>query len=61
MCLWLSDPCEFGKNPDYAEIIDKRTLFWPPTKDTQEMFVIRYTYYKFNSDNYDYVGLSKVL
>ncbi len=60
MCYWLSHPAEFSCYPDKAEIIDKKTLFWPPTKDTREMYIIRYTYYKFNEDNSDEIGIGVV-
>lgn len=44
MCSWLSHPNEFGESPDAIELLDKRTIFWPPTGDTREMRIFKYRY-----------------
>lgn len=44
MCSWLSHPNEFGSPPDAIEIVDKRKLFWPPTNDERELWVMKYRY-----------------
>lgn len=44
MCNWLSHPSEFGESPDVIELLDKRTIYWPPTDDTREMRIFKYRY-----------------
>lgn len=44
MANWLAYPTEFGRPPDEIEIFDTRELFWPPTNDRRQVFLIRYTY-----------------
>ena len=44
MCNWLSHPNEFGEFPDAIELLDKRTVYWPPTNDTREMRIFKYRY-----------------
>lgn len=60
MCNWLSHPNEFGSYPDQAIIFDKRNLYWPPTKDTRTIYLIKYTYKKHNEDGSDDVGIGLV-
>jgi hypothetical protein len=60
MCNWLSHPNEFGSYPDSAEILDNRVLFWPPTNDQRKLYLIKYTYTKFNDDESDEVGIGMV-
>lgn len=60
MCSWLSHPNEFGSYPDQAEIFDKKSLYWPPTKDTRVIYLIKYKYKNHNEDGSDEVGIGLV-
>lgn len=44
MSQWLEHPSEFGRAPDYLEVYDHRRLFWPPTKDERDVWLLRYRY-----------------
>lgn len=44
MSRWLQHPSEFGRVPDRLDMFDKRTLYWPPTKDTRTVWLFKYTY-----------------
>lgn len=44
MAAWLNHPQEFGRPPDALELVDDRTLHWPPTNDERRLFVFRYRY-----------------
>lgn len=44
MCNWLSHPSESGESPDAIELLDKRTIYWPPTGETREMRIFKYRY-----------------
>src|SRR5438445_11624897 len=35
---------EFGAPPDAVELYDTRTLYWPPTRDRRQLWLVRYTY-----------------
>jgi hypothetical protein len=39
---WLAFPTELGRYPDDLEIIDRRTLAWPPAHRTLPLWLIRY-------------------
>lgn len=41
---WLAHPMEFGAPPDAVELYDTRTLYWPPTRDRRQLWLVRYTY-----------------
>jgi hypothetical protein len=43
-CRWLSHPNEFGRPPNTVEVADSREIFWPPTKDTRWLWVLKYRY-----------------
>lgn len=38
----LARPRELGQAPENMEVADTRTLYWPPTQDHRQMWVIRY-------------------
>ncbi|MBN2384558.1 HEAT repeat domain-containing protein [bacterium] len=42
---WLSHPNELGRPPDKLEIVDKRTLKWPPEYQKKDLWLIKYTVY----------------
>jgi hypothetical protein len=44
MCEWLSHPNEFGEPPDRIAVLDTRTLFWPPTNDRRQLWLLKYEY-----------------
>lgn len=44
MVNWLKHPNEFGRAPDKIEQVDTRELFWPPTDDTRQVWLFKYTY-----------------
>jgi hypothetical protein len=46
MCNWLSHPNEYGKPPDKVKLMDKRTVYWPPTRDTREVRLFSFVYEK---------------
>jgi hypothetical protein len=39
---WLSHPSELGRPPDKLEIVDRRTLKWPPEREPKPFWLIRY-------------------
>ena len=39
---WLAHPSELGRPPDELEIVDHRTLAWPPEREPTPFWVIRY-------------------
>lgn len=57
MASWLSHPAEYGEPPEKIEILDKRELFWPPTKDTRPVWLIKYTYNEPNWNYHDAIGM----
>lgn len=44
MANWLAYPTEFGRPPDEIEIFDAREIFWPPTDDRRQVFLVSYKY-----------------
>jgi hypothetical protein len=44
MAEWLSSPMEYGRVPSKVSVRARRTMFWPPTQDIREMFLIEYVY-----------------
>src|SRR5690606_12632357 len=44
LCSWLAHPHEFGQTPDEIEIVDTRELYWPPTRDERQVWILRYRY-----------------
>jgi hypothetical protein len=42
MAEWLAHPNELGAPPDEVFIADTRELFWPPTNDRRQLWVIGY-------------------
>jgi hypothetical protein len=44
MSQWLEHPMEFGRPPDHLELYDHRRLFWPPTNDERDVWLLRYRY-----------------
>lgn len=41
---WLQHPNELGAAPLSIEVYDHKKLFWPPTKDQREIWLIKFTY-----------------
>lgn len=41
---WLQHPSELGNEPLSIEVYDHQKLFWPPTKDQREMWLIKFTH-----------------
>jgi hypothetical protein len=39
---WLAHPNELGRPPDDLEILDRRTLAWPPELEHKRLWLIRY-------------------
>lgn len=60
MCNWLAHPNEYGAYPDHAEVLYKRNLYWPPTKDVRTLYLISYTYKNHKEDGSDDVGIGLV-
>lgn len=46
MCNWLKHPNEYGEPPDTIELMDKRTIFWPPLNKKREMRLFSFVYNK---------------
>jgi hypothetical protein len=42
MAEWLAHPNELGSPPEEVSVADTRELFWPPTNDRRQLWVIRY-------------------
>ncbi|HEX8704007.1 MAG TPA: HEAT repeat domain-containing protein [Myxococcaceae bacterium] len=42
LCHWLEHPSELGRLPDSVELYDHRRLFWPPTGDERDVWLVRY-------------------
>lgn len=60
MCHWLSHPNEYGEPPDSIELMDKRTLYWPPTRDTRELRLFSFAYEKNRHRKQRHVGVGMV-
>lgn len=60
MVNWLKHPNEFGRAPDKIELVDTRELYWPPTEDTRQLWLFKYTYQPEVSGEEIDVGLSMV-
>ncbi|GAB5406033.1 MAG: hypothetical protein Aurels2KO_42640 [Aureliella sp.] len=39
---WLVHPNELAAYPDEIQVYDRRTLYWPPTDDTRELWILRF-------------------
>lgn len=44
LCSWLAHPHEFGRAPDELQIVDTRRIYWPPTRDERQVWILRYGY-----------------
>jgi hypothetical protein len=42
LCHWLEHPSELGRLPDSVELYDHRRLYWPPTRDERDVWLVRY-------------------
>ncbi len=42
MSNWLQHPNELGNPPETLEVLDTRVLYWPPTKDRRQLWLIKY-------------------
>lgn len=41
---WLQHPNELGEEPLSIEVYDHKTLFWPPTEDKREIWLLKFTH-----------------
>lgn len=60
MSNWLRYEDEFGLPPDVVELFDTRTLKWPPTNDTRQLWLVRYCYKGQGKGGTDYEGVGMV-
>jgi hypothetical protein len=44
LASWLGDPAEYGHPPDTIELMDTRTMYWPPTEDERQLWLVRFRY-----------------
>lgn len=44
MSAWLAHPLELGRPPDEVALVDHRRMYWPPTNDERDMWLVRYRY-----------------
>lgn len=44
MAEWLAHPAEYGEAPTSIALMDKRKIYWPPTRDTRELRLFAFTY-----------------
>ena len=40
---WLAHPSELGRPPDAVEVLDHRSLNWPPEGEPRELYLVKYT------------------
>ena len=40
---WIAHPSELGNYPDSVEVVDHRTLYWPPTADERMVWLLKYS------------------
>ena len=59
MAKWLAHPMEFGKPPDKVELYDTREIYWPPTDDKRQVWLVKYTYEEDSAGNPD-IGIGMV-
>lgn len=57
MANWLSHPGEFGRPPTSIEVFDTRTLYWPPTGDSRQLWLVKYRYVEPGKDEDIGVGM----
>ncbi|MCE5327402.1 MAG: hypothetical protein LLG01_13425 [Planctomycetaceae bacterium] len=57
MSAWLEYPTEFGRPPTSIEVYDTRELYWPPTDDLRQVWLLKYLY---DYDNLKDAGLGMV-
>ena len=60
ICQWLAHPQEFGRPPDQIDVVDTRTIYWPPTDDRRQVWLFRYRYCATEPDQDDDVGFGMV-
>lgn len=60
MCQWLSHPNEYGEPPDTIELMDKRTIYWPPMRKTRELRLFKFFYKKDRYRDVDGEGVGMV-
>ena len=44
MSTWLQHPNEMGRQPDELSLFDTREIFWPPTDDRRQVWLVAYSY-----------------
>ncbi|MCA9116225.1 MAG: hypothetical protein KDA79_14165 [Planctomycetaceae bacterium] len=60
MCHWLGHPGEFGRTPEDIELLDSRTLYWPPTGDERTLWLFRFHYTPTDDGDEPEVGVGLV-
>ena len=60
LCMWLAHPGEFGRVPDEVEVFDRRRMYWPPSDDERELWLIRYRYAPREPEGKEEVGVGLV-
>ncbi|HLP85820.1 MAG TPA: HEAT repeat domain-containing protein, partial [Phycisphaerales bacterium] len=60
MCDWLSHPNEYGAAPDAIELMDKRTIYWPPTRDERELRLFKFSYQRPHGQDEPATGVGMV-
>lgn len=58
--VWLTHPCELGRPADELEIVDHRTLYWPPDGRDLPFWLIRYRLHGPVDEYLDPVGIGLV-
>lgn len=58
MCGGLFHPMDHSRNPDRIELFDIREVFWHPTGDRRQVWLLKYTYQR--EDHEPKVHLGKV-
>ena len=60
ICRWLAHPSEFGEAPDEIEVFDTRELYWPPTRDHRQVWLLKYRYLKGEDREEEEAGIGMV-
>lgn len=60
MCHWLAHPGEFSRAPDEIELLDTRTMYWPPTDDERTVWLFRFRYVPEDEDDEPDSGVGMV-
>jgi hypothetical protein len=44
MAQWLTLESDYGRPPDIMEILEHRSLFWPPAHSVKKLFLVKFVY-----------------